>query len=158
LLAFDTSSIIHAWDHYPLKQFPGLWKWLGDEFRAGRFTMPLIVDDETKRRDGDCHRWLHEHKVKVIPITRVIVADALRIKAALGIVNDRYGAGVGENDLLIIATCMQGNLELVSNEGVQSDLPKNKAKYKIPAVCRMADVNVPCINFRELVVRSGKIF
>ena len=156
--AFDTSSIIHAWDHYPLKQFPKVWEWLGEEFKAERFTMPQVAEEETKVRDSDCYTWLHLHKVKILPVTQAILDDALKIKTALGIVNDRYGAGVGENDLLIIATCMQSRLELVSNESLQHELPKNLAKYKIPAVCGMQDVKVACVNFRELIVRSGKVF
>ena len=156
--AFDTSSIIHAWDHYPLGQFPGLWKWLGEEFAAGRFVMPTVAEEETKKRDKECCAWLHQYNVRILPITQAIVNDALRIRKSLGIVNDRYKAGVGENDLLIIATCMQRALELVSNEGLQTVLPLNLANCKIPAVCAMADVSVPCINFRELLVRSGRVF
>lgn len=156
--AFDTSSIIHAWDHYPLKQFPGLWKWLGEEFKTGRFVMSVIADDETRQRDKDCHAWLHAHCVQTTPITPAILNDALKIKTVLGIVNDRYMAGVGENDLLIVASCKQSRIELVSNEGVQHDLPQNKARYKIPAVCGLQGVNVSCINFRELLIRSGRVF
>jgi predicted nucleic acid-binding protein len=158
LLAFDTSSIIHAWDHYPLKQFPGLWKWLGEESNAGRFVMSAIAYDETKQRDTDCHAWLHQQRVNILAVTQQILEDALQIKKALGIADDRYKTGVGENDLLIIATCMQGHIELVSNEGVQNQLPKNLANYKIPAVCGMQTVNVPCIDFRRLLVRSGRVF
>jgi hypothetical protein len=159
LLAFDTSSIIHAWDHYPLKQFPGLWKWLGEEFKAGRFVVSVVADDETKQRDADCHAWLHAHNVHVKPMTQAILDDALIIKTSLGISNDRYHVdGVGERDLMIIATCMQDGTELVSNENVQHQLPQNPARYKIPAVCSMTTVNVSCINFRELLVRSGRVF
>ena len=157
--AFDTSSIIHAWDHYPMKQFPGLWKWLSEEFRAGRFTMSEIAEAETKQRDKDCHAWLHANKVQVIPISQAILTEALKIKAALGIVNDRYHPdGVGENDLMIVATCVHGSIDLVSNENMQNELPQNRARYKIPAVCALAGVNVACINFRQLIIRSGKVF
>ena len=157
--AFDTSSIIHAWDHYPLKQFPALWKWLGEEFKAGRFAMSVIADGETKQRDKDCHAWLHQHALKILPMTQAILDDSRNIKSALGIVNEQYHrAGIGENDLFIIATCMHGHIDLVSNEGMQLELPKNLAKYKIPAVCGMPSVNVSCINFREFLVRSVKVF
>jgi hypothetical protein len=159
LRAFDTSSIIHAWDHYPLKQFPGLWNWLGTEFHGGRFTISDTVDAETIKRDADCRAWLHSQGVSIIPTTQAILTEALKIKATLGIVTDRdYTTGVRENDILIIATCVVDSMELVTNENVQNDLPKNRRKYKIPAVCAMAGVDVSTMSFRELIVQSGKVF
>ncbi len=159
LPAFDASSIIHAWDHYPVNQFPKLWVWLGEQTQAEQFVVPEAVDGEVKDRAPDCHKWLHQHNPKIIPPTPAILADALKLKAMLGIVNDKYNrAGVGENDLIIIATCIQGHLELVSNEGVQTDLPQNLAKCKIPAVCAMTPEKVACIDFRQVIMRSGKVF
>jgi len=159
LPAFDTSSIIHAWDHYPQKQFPKLWDWLGAEFSTGRFVMSKIADDETKNRDADCHYWLHANSVKILAMTTNILSHALAIKATLGIVNERdYRTGVGEKDLLIIGFCMEHALELVSNESRQTQLPKNLANCKIPAVCALPTVNVQCVNFRELLIRSGRVF
>lgn len=135
--AFDASSIVHAWDHYPMRQFPSLWVWLGEEFRAGIFKLPQVADDETKQRAPDCHAWLQTAGAQVMPVTQAILDDALRLKTMLGIVTDRdYRSGVDENDLLIIATCMQARVELVSNEGRQAAVPTNLANCKIPAVVR----------------------
>jgi predicted nucleic acid-binding protein len=159
LLAFDASSIVHAWDHYPIGQFPKLWIWLGEEFESARFALPQVANDEIKRRDSNCHSWLHAHSVKIIQVTQAIIEDALEIKGMLGITSERdYRGGVDENDLLIIATCMQSGLELISNEGRQNELPRIAANYKIPSVCGMNKIHVPCINFRELLIRSGKVF
>ncbi len=84
---------------------------------------------------------------------------ALAMKASLGIMNDRYHAnGVDENDLLIIAAAKEAGCELVTNEAPQPLLPTLMARYKIPAVCSIASVNVPYLNFLELITRSGRSF
>lgn len=93
-----------------------------------------------------------------IEISNVIVQDAMRIKLLLGIVGDKYRAGVGENDLLIIATAREQRAELVSDERRQTDLPKELHNYKIPAVCAMSEVYVPCINFIDFIKRSAVVF
>lgn len=77
---FDASSIIHAWDNYPIQHFPPLWQWL--------------------------------------------VAGAT----------------------------------LVSDEGRQFLLPDVLAKYKVPAVCALKDVNIDCVPFIEVIKGSGAIF
>ena len=84
--------------------------------------------------------------------------DAMCIKLLLGIVSDNYRAGVGENDLLIIATARAQRAELVSEERRQNDLPKERHNYKIPAVCAMAEVSVPCMNFIDFIKRSAVVF
>jgi hypothetical protein len=77
----------------------------------------------------------------------------------LGIVDDAYhSSGVGENDLLIIATARVHKAELVSDEKRQTALPKEPTKRKIPAVCAMKEVNVLCMNFIEFIKRSDEIF
>lgn len=91
-------------------------------------------------------------------MTNDILLDALRIKTVLGIVDDKYGGGVGENDLLIIATARAYRTALVSDERQQPDLPKLMPNYKIPAVCAMRDVGVECINFLEFIKRSKAVF
>jgi predicted nucleic acid-binding protein len=121
--------------------------------------MPAIADGETKRRDADCHNWLHANGVQILPVTGSILNHALQIKRALGITLDRdYRDGVSENDLIIIGTCMAHAIELITNESKQNQLPQNRARYKIPAVCTLTTVNVQYLNFRDLLVRSGQVF
>lgn len=68
---------------------------------------------------------------------------------------DKYHAdGVGENDVLIIATAKVENLELVSNESPQFKNPRSNAKLKIPAVCKISKVGVRCIDFLTLIKRD----
>lgn len=159
MLAFDASSILHGWQHYPMAQFPKLWDWIEQEIDTGQFMVPKVAFDEVGHISLDCHKWLKERAIQEIAITQEVLEYALAMKAALGVVNDRYNAsGVDENDLLIIASAKAAGCDLISNEALQPELPLTKAKYKIPAVCSMAAINVKCLDFLEVLKRSGKSF
>jgi hypothetical protein len=156
---FDASSMIYAWDHYPLRQFPGLWKWMAAQIKNKKQMMPSVAFEEVASKTPDCGKWLKSHDLEVLQISNVIVQEAMRIKELLGIVGDQYHPkGVGEIDLLIIATSKAQGAELVSDEEKQSTLPLIPSKRKIPAVCLMAGVSLPCINFVEYIKRSDVIF
>ena len=159
--AFDASSIIHGWDHYPIAQFPPLWEWLGKRVSAGDPCMCEVAIGEVKKRAPDCHTWLCQHGIKSIAMTNAALKKAGEIEGLLGIVNQRYNkAGVGENDILIIASAFDAGHELVSNEARQEDWRKiqNIAKYKIPTVCGLNEVAVPCTNFLQFIKSSGVVF
>ena len=159
MLAFDASSMIYAWDNYPLKQFPPLWKWMALQIRSGAFVMLKVAFEEVQHKTPDCSNWLKHNAIQRIDVSNDIVHEALRIKTALNIQGDKYyGSGVDENDILIIATARVQGFELVSDEARQLLLPKTKAKMKIPAVCNLAEVGVSCVSFLELIKRSGVVF
>lgn len=159
LQAFDASAIIHGWDHYPIGQFPRLWEWLGEQLADGNPVICSVALEEVERRAPECYEWLIQQTITRIEMTNADTLRAASIEQALGIVNQRYNqAGVGENDLLIIASALESGHELITNEGRQSDLPKNKARYKIPAVCAMRSVAVPCLSFLDFIRASGVVF
>lgn len=155
---FDASSMIYAWDNYPIRQFPGLWEWMATQVEERLLVMPCVAFEEVANKTPDCDEWLKNNDLELIEISNAILQDALRIKNLLGIVGDQYRAGVGENDLLIIATARQHNAELVSDERKQTALPKELPNYKIPAVCGMTEVPVPCISFIEYIKRADVVF
>ncbi len=156
--ALDASSAIHAWDNYPIEQFPALWAWLADQIAAAKLTIAAVAMTEVEKKSPDCADWLKVQDITVLPITQDILTDALRIKSLLGIVGERYGTGVGENDLFIIATIRARGVELLTDESRQPSLPTNMQKYKIPAVCALPGVRVQCLNFVEYFKRSKVIF
>ena len=43
---FDASSMIYAWDNYPIQQFPPLWRWMAEQIERGFLVMPSIAFDE----------------------------------------------------------------------------------------------------------------
>jgi len=155
---FDASSMIYAWDNYPIYQFPGLWEWMATQIKKKRLVMPSVAFEEVANKTPDCGKWLEENDITQLEITNEIVQDAMRIKKLLGIEGDNYHSkGVGENDILIIATACDNRAELVSNEGRQKSLDL-LAKMKIPAVCAINEVGVLCVNFIEFIKRSDEIF
>lgn len=156
---FDASSIIHAWDNYPIEQFPKLWNWLAIEIQSNRLCIANVAFNEVKNKSPDCSEWLKkEAEIKRIAESNDILQCALQIQSLLRIQNDRYGGGVGENDILIIATAKVEGMDLISDEKLQIKLPQKLTNYKIPAVCQMQDVSVVCIKFLELLKQSGTVF
>lgn len=156
---FDASSMIYAWDNYPIAQFPPLWEWMGGQVKAKELVLPSVAFEEVQNKTPDCGEWLKENSLEQLAISNAILQDAKRIKDLLGIVGDNYHAkGVGENDLLIIATARLHEVELVSDEERQPTLPQVSARRKIPAVCAMQSVAVSCINFIDYIKASGEVF
>jgi predicted nucleic acid-binding protein len=156
---FDASSVIYAWDNYPIRQFPGLWGWMAEQIAEKKVVMPTVAFDEVDNKIPECAVWLRENHIEQFPVTNAIIQQALLIKHLLGIVGDNYHSkGVGENDIFIIATASVNNLGLVSDEGRQPKLSDIPSKRKIPAVCTMEEVGVPCMSFIEFIKRSEVVF
>jgi len=155
---FDASSMIYAWDNYPIGQFPPLWDWMASQIEAKQLVMPSVAFEEVQHKTPDCGEWLKENNLEQLAISNAILQEAKRIKGLLGIANDKYTTGVGENDILIIAAARLHGAELVSDEAKQPNLPKILSNRKIPAVCVMPTVSVTCINFLEYIKRSEEIF
>jgi predicted nucleic acid-binding protein len=152
--AFDTSSIVYAWDNYPIQKFPRLWTWIAHQLAAGEIVFPSVVIDEVRFVSPDCHDWLAAIGFQQLPITEGILMQALAIKGYLGIENPRGTGGVGENDIFIVCAAAANGCGLVSNEAVQAILPANRQRYKMPAVCGLRDLNVNCINFLQYLNSS----
>ena len=156
----DASSMIYAWDNYPVEQFPGLWEWMASEVEAGNLVIPSVAFDEVSHKVSECCDWLKDNGIKKIKVTNAILQDAMRVKVLIGVVDDGYHSkGVDENDLLIITTARAMHCELISEEARQPTLSRNEpTKRKIPAVCAMDGIDVTCINFIEYLKSSQAIF
>ena len=155
---FDASSMIYAWDNYPLQQFPGLWEWMADQVGKRDLVMPSVAAEEVAHKTPECAEWLRDCNLELLEINNTILQDAMRIKNLLGIVGDKYGGGVGENDLFIIATARAYHAELVTDEKWQPAPPRKLENCKIPAVCDMDAVAVRWIKFIDYIKRSEAVF
>lgn len=156
--AFDASSMIYAWDNYPKDQFPKLWNWVSNQIFLGTISMPLVAFDETAAKTPECGKWLKDEDISILHPDTAILRSAASLKALLEIDGNRYGAGVGENDLIIIATAEIKGLPLVSNEAPQLTLPKLLSKYKIPAVCGYKKPPTIVIDFVSFIKQSKATF
>ena len=155
----DASSIVYGWDNYPIGQFPGLWNWIADQITSRELSMSRVAYDEVSVVSPECTEWLRNCEIVRREITNEIINAALAIKSELGIQNDNFHVdGVGENDILIIASAKVSGVELISDENKQETLPHNLRKYKMPAVCKMQSVAVSCINFVEYIKQSNRVF
>lgn len=155
----DASSIVHAWDNYPIEVFPRLWNWIAVEVEEQNFTMCCVSYDEVEHVAPECAAWLHANHLMTHSIGNEIAARALDIKAELGIVADEYHPhGVDENDILAIATAGVHHVRIVSDEAKQPNLPSNRKRYKIPAVCLLPAVGTPCENFLDVLKAAGQAF
>lgn len=155
---FDASSMLHAWDNYPISQFPGLWSWIAGRVAQGVIRMSEVALDEVGHKAPECVDWLKASGLQKIAVTDSILQEAFRIKGLLGIEEDQYGNGVDENDLIIIATAKLNHGELVTDEAFQASANKLKRNWKIPAVCNMDSVGTPWINFIDYIKRSQAVF
>ncbi len=159
----DASTLIDLWDNYPIQNpvFEGLWDKFSDNVEAEIFVISDVAIKEV--RDKILYDNIEQeipksaHFKNILDVIRVIEKEpvdltmAQSIKDLLEIEEDNYGDGVGENDILIVAITQRTKTILVTNENRQPDLPQNKKKYKIPAVCNLLDVNVTNINLTELL-------
>jgi len=149
MYSFDASSMILAWDNYPIENnlFEPLWEWFADKVETKAFTISEVALAEVTAKIPDCGKWLKDHHIETQRISANVLFETQKIKQLLGIEEEEYGAGVGENDLLIIAIAKESNSTLVTEEKRQNNLPRVKHNYKIPAVCNLPEVNVPHVYF-----------
>lgn len=156
---FDASSIIYAWDNYPIDQFPGLWEWIAEQIINQQIVMADVALDEVHNKVPECADWLKQNDLLIIPVGNDALQVSKIIKNLLEIVGDKFHPkGVGENDIFIIATAQLQGCELVSDEERQQIAPQVQAKRKIPSVCNMPEVGVVCINFLDYIKTSGAVF
>lgn len=150
--------MIHAWDTYPFVQFPGLWNWMAEQVTRGLIQMSEVAVEEVGHKVPECAAWLKQVELRKLPVTEAILLEAMRFKALLEIEEDHYGSGVGENDLIIIATAKVNGCGLVTNEAFQPSVNKKKRNWKIPAVCNLDTVRVKWISYLDYLKRTNVIF
>jgi hypothetical protein len=155
---FDASSSLYAWDNYPIEQFPKLWEWLGNLVKRQQIVFAAAAFNEIGHKSPECSEWLEANYAFKVSVDNAITKAALDIQTKLGILQDNYGNGVDENDIFVIATAKIKLFGVVSDEAIQSKAPTNIKNSKIPLVCSMNGIQVPCKNFITYLKISGVVF
>jgi len=124
----------------------------------GDITMSIVAYDEVCKVSKECGDWLNLNGLQSTTPTASVLQRSVKIKSHLGIYDEKYGSGVGENDIIIIASAKENSETLVSDEKPQPILPSAKSSYKIPAVCLLSIVNIRCINFLTFIKESSEVF
>ena len=68
MYTFDASSLIHAWDNYPIENFPPLWKWFADQIDQDLFSTPKIALEEVLQKSPECGEWLKKKAMSPLNI------------------------------------------------------------------------------------------
>lgn len=156
---FDASGIIHAWDEYPIANFPKFWEWIEKQVKANACSISQVALEEVEHKYEDCAKWLKDKGIRRVGLTNEILLEADKIKELLEIDEESYGSGVDEKDLLIIASAKLESDVLLTQEARQVIDPNRKKKnFKIPAVCGLPEVNVSYRNVREWIQSSAATF
>jgi len=99
----DASSIVLAWDIYPIDQFSKFWLWVETSLKSKSLVMGQPNFDEVGHVSPDCYTWLTPH-LMVLPVDNQVVSAAVLINRALGVSSGNYHpSGVDENDVFCIA-------------------------------------------------------
>ncbi|MGH8061140.1 MAG: DUF4411 family protein, partial [Pseudoxanthomonas sp.] len=56
----DASSLLHAWDNYPIGNFPSLWDWISNEISSKAMLLPRVALEEIGHISPDCKQWIDD--------------------------------------------------------------------------------------------------
>jgi Domain of unknown function (DUF4411) len=76
--------MIHAWDNYPVRQFPPLWEWMTTQLGDEKIVMPIVAFEETSHKTPDCADWLKRNNIKRLGITNAVIEEAMLISSCCG--------------------------------------------------------------------------
>jgi len=102
MYSFDASSMIYAWDNYPPENphFDSLWNWFSNNVQNKEFVISRKAFEEVRHKIPECGEWLQNNNIEIYNLTPISLLVAMDIKESLGIVEEQYTKGIGENDLL----------------------------------------------------------
>ena len=122
----DASSIIHGWENYPFRQFPGLWKWIATKIEEKTIYMLKENFLEVENKAPDCVAWLAGNNLHIKKLSSTVIEIAKEIQNDLGIEDLRLNIkGVNENDIYLIASAKYEEVDVITNESLTNPTPSS---------------------------------
>lgn len=152
----DSSVFITAWyKQYPPRIFKPLWDLIAQHNEKLVLLKPIFDEIEPMTSDDRkrplklkqerfaLRLWLETNRFPVMEVSHDMNCESLRLEKEYQIRN--FGKGANQNDVMLIACAKLLDMTVVTFEEVQTTLPAEKRRYKIPAICN--EQNVRCIDF-----------
>ena len=67
--------MIHAWDNYPVRQFPGLLEWMAAQISAKKLVMPSVAFEEVAHKTPECGEWLKGNGLELLEMGEFAQTD-----------------------------------------------------------------------------------
>ena len=150
IYSIDTSALIAAFhEHYPIKNFPSLWRKIETLIQNDRLKMSQIVFEEAMR-DTEIKQWCDENQLKSdFQLVQEKASDVLLEFPRL--VDNRTGKSGA--DPWVIALALTDENYIVLTEENPTD---SKNRPKIPDVC--THFHIECIKIVDMIKRENWIF
>ena len=149
----DADAFMTPWKAiYPIEIFPTLWSEVAS--RKDRIVFLKPIYNEIEPGGGGLKDWLESNHfsptdANSTDVSMLSVDLEREYRAGASSQVSQPSKGVSVNDLRLIAYAKVHEKTVVTLEARQTELPKEKRKYRIPAVCE--EKGVPCINFVEML-------
>ena len=155
IYSIDTSALIAAFhEHYPIKNFPSLWRKIEALIKNSRLKMSQIAFEEAMR-DTEIKKWCDENQLKSdfqMPIDESVqekVSDVLLEFPRL--VNNRTGKSGADPWVIALALTLENCVVVTEENPTHSE-----NRPKIPDVCVHFDLQ--CIKIVDLIEKENWIF
>lgn len=141
IYSIDTSALIAAFhEHYPIKNFPSLWRKIESLIKDGRLKMSQIVFEEAMRDTG-IKQWCDENQLKSdfqVAIDELVQEKVSQVLSEFPrLVDNRKGKSGADPWVIALALTDENYIVLTEENPTES-----KNRPKIPDVCTHFHVKV----------------
>ncbi|MCY4554257.1 MAG: DUF4411 family protein [Candidatus Poribacteria bacterium] len=155
IYSIDTSALIAAFhEHYPIKNFPSLWRKIESLIKNGRLKMSQIVFEEAMR-DTEIKQWCDENQLK--PNFQVAIDESVQEKVSdvlskfPRLVDNRTGKSGADPWVIALALTIENCVVVTEENPTQSE-----NRPKIPDAC--VHFHIEYIKIVDLIKRENWIF
>ena len=138
----DANTYIQAKnEYYHMDVVPGYWEWLDTQFQLGTLASVSMVYDELKGYEDELTDWVKPRKEHFMDVsddeTQAVFSEIIQLLADNDFTSkdtDNFLAGA---DPWLVAKAKVTDAAVVTLESL---VPENSKKIKIPNVCRQLDI------------------